>query len=153
MGDHDDLTARQRRVWERVAPRVLEVARARAAQLGREVELVEGDAERLSFADASFDTVVCALALCSIPDPARAIGEMHRVLVPGGRLLLLDHVSSTWPPLRWAQRLVEQVTLRTAGEHFTRRSRPLVEHAGFMIEQAERHKAGTVERLSARKRD
>jgi ubiquinone/menaquinone biosynthesis C-methylase UbiE len=49
--------------------------------------------------DASFDTVVCALSLCTIPDPAAAIGKMKRVLVPGGRLLLLDHIASTWPPV------------------------------------------------------
>lgn len=205
--DHDDLTSRQRRVWDRVAPRydramallertwfsggrawlgarargrvlevaigtgvdlrhlgaetvvtgidlspaMLDVARQQAAALGREVELVEGDAERLPFADASFDTVVCALALCSIPDPVAAVREMHRVLVPDGRLLLLDHVGSTWPPLHWLQRLVEQASVRASGEHLARRSRPLVEQAGFAIEEAERLKAGTVERLCARK--
>lgn len=77
---------------------------------------------------------------------------MHRVLVPGGRLLLLDHIGSSWPPLRWGQLLVEQVTVRTAGEHFTRRSLPLVVAAGFAIDEVERLKAGTVERLSASKR-
>lgn len=131
---------------------MLAVARRRAAELGRGVELHEGDAQQLPFADASFDTVVCALALCCVPDPARAVAEMHRVLVPGGRLLLLDHIGSSWPPLRWGQLLVEQVTVRTAGEHFTRRSLPLVVAAGFAIDEVERLKAGTVERLSASKR-
>jgi ubiquinone/menaquinone biosynthesis C-methylase UbiE len=53
----------------------------------------------LPFADASFDAVVCALSLCTIPNPAAAISEMKRVLVPRGRLLLLDHIGSTWPPV------------------------------------------------------
>jgi SAM-dependent methyltransferase len=52
---------------------------------------------------SGLDTVVCALSLCTIPDPAAAIGEMKRVLVPGGRLLLLDHIGSTWPPIYAAQ--------------------------------------------------
>ena len=95
--------------------------------------------------------MVCALSLCTIPSPATAIGEMKRVLVPGGRLLLLDHIASTWPPIRAAQWLLEQVTIRAAGEHFTRRQLPLVQSAGFEIVEHERLKAGTIERLHARK--
>lgn len=102
--------------------------------------------------DDAFDTVVCALALCSIPDPARAIREMHRVLVPGGSLLLLDHVASTAAPLRLAQRLVEVVSVRSAGEHCTRRQRPLVEAAGCTIDEAERRELRSIERLRATKR-
>ena len=134
-----------------LSPAMLAIARQRAADLGREADLREGDAEHLPFADASFDTVVCALSLCSIPDPATAIGEMKRVLVPGGRLLLLDHIGSTWPPIYAAQWLLERATIRAAGEHFTRRQLPLVSATGFEIVQTERLKAGTVERIFARK--
>jgi ubiquinone/menaquinone biosynthesis C-methylase UbiE len=132
---------------------MLAIARRRAADEGRAVVLVEGDAERLPVDDASFDTVVCALSLCSIPDPAAAVAEMRRALVPGGRLLLLDHVVSTWPPVRAAQWLLERVTIRTAGEHFTRRQLPLVEAAGFEVVEVERLKAGTVERIHALRPD
>ncbi len=132
-----------------LSPAMLTLARRRAADLGREVDLREGDAEHLPFPDGSFDTVVCALSLCSIPDPAAAIGEMARVLVPGGRLLLLDHVGSSWPPVRAAQWLLERVTVRLAGEHFTRRQLPLVRAAGLRVVEAERLKAGTVERVHA----
>jgi ubiquinone/menaquinone biosynthesis C-methylase UbiE len=132
-----------------LSPEMLAIARARAAEGSRPVVLLEGDAERLPVDDASFDTVVCALSLCSIPDPAAAIAEMRRALVPGGRLLLLDHVVSSWPPVRAAQWLLERITIRTAGEHFTRRQRPLVEAAGFEIVEVERLKAGTVERIHA----
>ena len=93
-----------------LSPAMLALAKRRAADLGREVELVVGDAQTLPFDDESFDTVVTALALCSIPDPAAAIGEMKRVLVPGGRLLLLDHIRSSWPPVAAGQWLVERVT-------------------------------------------
>ena len=134
-----------------LSPAMLAIARQRAADLGRVIDLREGDAERLAFADESYDTVVCALALCTIPDPATAIGEMKRVLVPGGRLLLLDHIGSSWPPIYFGQWLLERLTIRSAGEHFTRRQRPLVEAAGFEIVEAERRKAGSVERILARK--
>jgi ubiquinone/menaquinone biosynthesis C-methylase UbiE len=134
-----------------LSPAMLAIARQRAADLGREVDLHEGDAEHLCFDDGSFDTVVCALSLCTIPDPAAAIGDMKRVLVPGGRLLLLDHIGSTWPPIYVAQWLLERLTIRAAGEHFTRRQLPLVEAAGLEVVEVERLKAGTVERIFARK--
>lgn len=128
---------------------MLAIARQRAADLDRDADLREGDAEHLPFGDASFDTVVCALALCTIPDPATAIAEMRRVLVPGGRLLLLDHIGSTWPPIRAGQWLLERLTIRAAGEYFTRRQLPLVRAAGLEIVETERLKAGTVERIHA----
>ncbi|MEU4478037.1 methyltransferase domain-containing protein [Micromonospora sp. NPDC023966] len=134
-----------------LSPAMLAIARERATDLGREMDLREGDAERLPFVDASFDTVVCALSLCTIPDPAAAIAEMRRVLVPGGTLLLVDHIASSWPPIHAAQWLLERITIRAAGEHFTRRQLSLVQAAGFQIEEAERIKAGTVERIRARK--
>jgi ubiquinone/menaquinone biosynthesis C-methylase UbiE len=83
------------------------------------------------------------------PQPAAAIAEMQRVLVPGGRLLLLDHIGSTWPPVYAAQWLAERITIRAADEHFTRRQLPLVTAAGFQVMETERLKAGTVERIHA----
>jgi ubiquinone/menaquinone biosynthesis C-methylase UbiE len=132
-----------------LSPAMLAIARQRATGLGRDVDLRAGDAEDLPFDDASFDTVVCALSLCTIPSPVAAIGEMRRVLGPGGRLLLLDHIGSSWPPVYAAQWLLERVTIRTAGEHFTRRQLSLVKAAGFQIVETERLKAGTVERIHA----
>ncbi|GHF19583.1 class I SAM-dependent methyltransferase [Pseudolysinimonas yzui] len=134
-----------------LSPAMLSVARQRAADLGRDVDLTHGDAEHLPFSDDSFDTVVCALSLCTIPDQVAAIGEMKRVLVPGGRLLLIDHIGSSWPPIFAWQWLLEQVTVRVVGEHFTRRPLKLVESAGFEIVEVERLKAGTIERVHARK--
>ena len=61
---------------------MLAIARERATGLGRDVSLREGDAEHLPFGDASFDTAVCALSLCTIPNPVAAVGEMRRVLRP-----------------------------------------------------------------------
>jgi ubiquinone/menaquinone biosynthesis C-methylase UbiE len=132
-----------------LSPAMLAIARQRAADLGREADLRDGDAERLPFDDASFDTVLCALSLCTIPSPAAAVGEMRRVLRPRGRLLLLDHIGSTWPPVYVAQWLAERFTIRSAGEHFTRRQLPLVQAAGFQVVESERLKAGTVERIHA----
>ena len=132
-----------------LSPTMMDLARQRAVALGRDIELVEGDAEALPLPDAAYDSVVCALGLCTIPDPGRAIAEMHRVLVPGGRLLLLDHVVSTSGAVHVLQWLVERVTIRLAGEHFTRRPLPLVEAAGFDVVETRRRKAGVVELVHA----
>jgi ubiquinone/menaquinone biosynthesis C-methylase UbiE len=131
------------------SPAMLAIARRRAADLGVQVQLREGDAQALPFADASFDTVVCTLSLCCIPDDKAAIGEMHRVLRPGGRLILLDHVASGNPVIRAGQRLLERLTLRSTGEYQTRRPLPLVRAAGFTVEGQQRLRAGIVERVTA----
>ncbi len=134
-----------------LSPGMLAIARARAAELGRDVDLREADAEALPFGDASFDTVVCTLSLCAVPDNRAVIGEMYRVLRPGGRMLLLDHVVSTWWPVRVVQRAVERFTSRALGEYWTRRQLPLAVAAGFNVEETGRRKAGTVEWFAARK--
>jgi ubiquinone/menaquinone biosynthesis C-methylase UbiE len=135
-----------------ISPEMLAVARRRAEERGLPVDLREGDAESLPVDDAAYDSVVCSLSLCTIPDPAAAIAEMRRALVPGGRLLLFDHVGSTWPPVYAVQWLVERISIRSAGEHYTRRSLPLVEAAGFEIVESRRRKAGVLERVHAVKR-
>lgn len=134
-----------------LSPQMLAVARRRAAELGIAADLRQGDAANLPVEDGSADTVVCALSLCTIPDPEHAITEMDRALAPGGRLLVLDHIGSTWPPVYGLQWLAERFTIRLAGEHFTRRQLPIVRAAGFEILETHRSKAGTVERIHATK--
>jgi ubiquinone/menaquinone biosynthesis C-methylase UbiE len=134
-----------------LSPQMLAIARRRAQALGRAVELREGDAQALGFPDASFDTVVCTFSLCGIPDERRAIAEMRRVLRPGGRLLLVDHVAGSAWPARAVQRLLELVTVPLGNEHFLRRPLEQVRAAGLEIQRQERFKLGIIERLAARK--
>jgi len=134
-----------------LSPGMLDHARRRAAASGRDVTLRVGDAHRLEFADASFDTVVCTFALGAIPDERRAVAEMWRVLRPGGQLRLADHVVSTAAPVRLLQRALELVTIPTGGEHFRRRPLLHVCELGFVVEQQERFTLGLVERVVARK--
>lgn len=130
---------------------MLSLARRRAAELGREVDLREANAHALPFDDGSFDTVVCTFGLCSIPDDDAALAEMHRVLRPGGRLILADHVASTSLVARGVQRLLEVVSIPLAGEHFRRRPLDKVRALGFDVQRVERFKIGLVERLVAGK--
>lgn len=136
-----------------LSPAMLEIAQSRVSTSSQDVELHEGDAHALPFADTSFDTVVCTFSLCNIPDERTAIAEMQRVLRPGGRLILADHVASTSRFILAAQRLLEKLTFRFAGDHQTRRPFPLVVEAGFLIENHERYTKGVVERVVARKQE
>ncbi len=133
------------------SPAMLALARRQAQQLNVEVDLRLGDAQALDLPDASFDTVVCTLSLCAIPDQRQAVAEMRRVLRPGGRLLLLDHVAAAPRWVRAIQWLLEQGTRPLGGEHLLRRPLLQVQAEGFQIQRAERAKLGIVERLAARK--
>jgi len=134
-----------------LSPAMLEIARQTADALGRSVDLRLGDAEALDLPDASFDSVVCTFSLCGIPDVPRALAEMHRVLRPGGRLLLVDHVAGSPAWVRAIQWLLERVTIPMGGEHFRRRPLLQLQAAGFEVEQSHRTKLGIVERVAARK--
>jgi hypothetical protein len=112
-------------------------------------DLREASADALPFADASFDTAVCTVSLCNIPDDQAAIAEMYRVLRPSGRLILLDHVASDRPWVLAIERVLELLTLRMNSDYLTRRPLPLVAAAGFTIERSERLKVGIIERLTA----
>ena len=133
------------------SPAMLERARDRALKLGRPVDLREGDAHALEFADGSFDTVVCTFSLCGIPDERQAVAEMRRVLRPGGLLLLADHVAGSAWPVRAVQWLLELVTVPLGGEHLRRRPIEQVRAQGFQLKRHDRFKLGIVERLAARK--
>nr|WP_245595400.1 class I SAM-dependent methyltransferase [Glycomyces tenuis] len=136
-----------------LSPAMLDLARSRAAEIGRGVDLRIGDAQQLEFDDASFDTVVCTFGLCAVPDDRGAVAEMVRVLRPGGLLLLADHVVSTSAPLRALQSVIELYSVRVENEHFRRRPIEHVRAAGLVIERHERFKKGIIERVAARKPD
>jgi ubiquinone/menaquinone biosynthesis C-methylase UbiE len=78
-------------------PYMRERLRRRVSRLGRDAEILDAAADRLPCPDESFDTAVVTFALCSVPDEQAALSEITRVLVPGGRLLFLEHVRSADP--------------------------------------------------------
>ena len=134
-----------------LSPEMLAIGRRRAEQLGRRVDLRVGDVQALELGDESFDTVVCTLGLCTIPDPRRAVAEARRVLRPGGRLLLLEHVRSPVRAVRVVERLLEPLAVRFAADHLTREPLDYLGAEGFEIDRVERSKWGIVERVRARK--
>lgn len=69
---------------------MLEAGKAKLGRAGGRLPLVQGRAERLPFAEGSFDLVISCNSLHFVPDPAQALSEFRRVLRPGGRLLVTD---------------------------------------------------------------
>jgi ubiquinone/menaquinone biosynthesis C-methylase UbiE len=134
-----------------LSPEMLAIAKRRARELGRQVDLRLGDVQSLEFEDASFDTVVCTLGLCTIPDDAKAVSEARRVLRPGGRFVLLEHVRSPVRAVHVGQRLIEPIMLRMEADHITREPLEHLKVTGFEIEELERSRLGIVERVAARK--
>lgn len=81
--------------------------RETARRLGRDVQILRATAEATGLPDRSVDAVISTLVLCSVPDPAKALAEVRRVLAPTGRLLFIEHVAA--PRGTWSRRLQSAV--------------------------------------------
>ena len=136
-----------------LSPRMLEQARARARRLSVAVELREADAQALPFPDGSFDTAVATFVFCSVPDPALGLKELRRVLVPGGQLLLLEHVLSRRPLLRPLMHVVNPLVVRVVGANIDRETVENVRRAGFADVRVENRWLDIVKLIDARAPD
>lgn len=124
-------------------------ARRRAAELGLDVEFHHTDGLALPFDDASFDTIVATFVLCEVANVRRSVVEMMRVLRPGGKLLLADHVRSTNPIIHSGQWLLERVTGPLVGEWWTRRPSAKLKSMGVNVLEQRRRRAGIIEDVHA----
>jgi len=87
-------------------PAMLRRLEQRVREQAPKAKVVRAPAEQLPFEDDTFDVAVSTLVLCGVDDQARALGELRRVLRPGGRLIFIEHVRSDEPGLaRWQDRL------------------------------------------------
>jgi len=113
-------------------PGLLGRARRNLAGAGFPVELVEGSAEALPVADGQFDMAVVTWSLCSIPDPARALTELRRVLRPGGTLLFAEHGLAPDRGVAWCQHALTPLWRHCSGGcHLDRPVARLIREAGF----------------------
>lgn len=100
--------------------------------------VVRAPAEALPFEEQSFDFVVSTLVLCTVDDPARALGEIGRVLRPNGQLVFLEHIRSDDPGVaRWQDRLHPAWVRIGHGCHCNRPTLENIERAGFSIAELE----------------
>jgi ubiquinone/menaquinone biosynthesis C-methylase UbiE len=114
---------------------MLRYARERAASAPIPVTLTQAPVESLPFADETFDCAMATLVFCSVSDPASGLREIRRVLKPGGKLLLLEHVRSRGAISGHLQDMLVPFTTRLAGNcHWNRNTEGTVADAGFQIE-------------------
>lgn len=129
-------------------------AEALAAASGRRhaarVTLLRADAEGLPLLAHSVDHAVATLAFCSIPDPARALAELRRVLRPGGTLVLLEHVQGEgWLAGGLTRALASSWHAFTRSCRIDRRTTDAVRQAGFSLRSERRYLGGIVRMVTA----
>jgi ubiquinone/menaquinone biosynthesis C-methylase UbiE len=120
------------------AQALIAMARRSAQPPTIRVSFIEGSAEAIPLDDHSIDTVVTTWTLCTIPQVATALGEMRRVLKPGGRLLFVEHgLAPDESVRRWQDRLTSAWACISGGCHLNRPIRTIIEHAGFRCDRLE----------------
>jgi ubiquinone/menaquinone biosynthesis C-methylase UbiE len=131
-------------VTELVAVEPEEHLRAMAQEAAREapipVTVIAGVADALPVDDASMDAGVVTAVLCSVPDPAAALGELRRVIRPAGELRFFEHVAARSPRLARVQRALDATIWPrvNGGCHTHRDTEAAIRAAGFDIEACDR---------------
>src|ERR1700682_1098912 len=121
---------------------MLQFARVEAANVGRPVQLVEMDAQRLGFPDRSFDSVAFNLCLCTIADPELAVREALRGGRPGAPMAFLEHVRSHLLPVALVQDAFSPLLVALQQDHFNRRTAETIARAGVEVVSVERFALG-----------
>jgi SAM-dependent methyltransferase len=92
-----------------------------------------GSADALPFPDGSFDAAVSTFVLCSVDEPSRALAEIHRVLRPGGQLVVLEHVRGRGRLALWQDSLTPLHRKLAGNCHLNRDTRAAIGLAGFDV--------------------
>lgn len=115
------------------SPGMLAEAKKRTKEAMVPVTLLEMDAQHMTFADNTFDTVLATCVFCSVPDPVKGLREVRRVCKPDGQIILLEHVRSDNPVLGWLMDVLNPVSLHIIGSNINRRTVDNVKAADINI--------------------
>jgi ubiquinone/menaquinone biosynthesis C-methylase UbiE len=110
------------------------LAETAAKQAAIPIRVVDGTADALPSPNASMDAAVASLVLCSVPNQARALAELRRVLRPGGELRYFEHIQADTSGLARAQRLADIIwPIFVGGCHTSRDTLTAITTAGFQL--------------------
>ena len=109
----------------------------------RENHLIQADAQSLPFGESEFDAAFATLVFCSIPKPEAAFAELRRVIRPGGRIVLLEHVRPDGI-LGPVFDILDKATVALADDHFNRRTARIAENSGLKLIQVRKKLASIV---------
>lgn len=109
-------------------------ARRRAQALGQELDLRQMDVQRLDFPDDTFDAAVATFVFCSVPDPVLGLRELSRVVKPGGRIFLLEHVRIDRPIIGRIMDFLNPLVVHLYGANINRRTVENVRQSGLNVE-------------------
>jgi len=131
--------------------KMLKRAQDKASRENIQVDLKQMDIQELEFQDDSFDTVAGTFIFCSVPDPVRGLEEVKRVVKPGGKVILLEHVLSANRILASLMNLVNPFIHYTMGPDINRRTVQNVSSSGLVVERVTDLAAGIFKLIEARK--
>jgi len=133
-----------------ISPKMLEVAKPRIDAYSGSIDTQVMDVHEMSFEDASFDQVFTSCTFCSVPRPIEGLGQLRRVLKPGGELHMFEHTGSRYYPFRLMMNLMTPLSRRVGPEM----NRPTVENvtaAGFELDAVEHVFLDVVKTIHARR--
>ncbi len=130
--------------------KMLAKARKKAEKVNKEVELFEMDAQNMSFADDTFDTVFTTCVFCSVPDPVKGLKEIKRVCKPGGKIIMIEHVRSDKKVIGPLMDILNPISVNFYGANINRRTVDNVKKAGFANVEVENLTGDIVKKIVIR---
>lgn len=130
---------------------MLKQAADKKARKNITVDLNLMDTQSLSFADNSFDTIICSFVFCSVPLPRKGLKELYRVCKPGGQVLLLEHVLSSNRVIAKVMNLINPIVVKLFGANINRNTVKNVKACGFASVRVDERSSDIIKLIEARK--